>query len=691
MKVQNISKAKRATLILERLLKQNQLERSERLINYLESKKILSVSDLDRARLFLFFLQKKYLNAYFIGRRFLSSAAACHTSLNLMGLISIELDNTQQAVEYFKLAIRCSVSDPILGNRNKLDNFEKKKCGNGDLKRSINSRNLEAFENLITLLIKINNENEIESILSDVPQQSSFKSKDLPYWECLSRIRADLPLAEKNITGLQPIIKRIYRLLVKIGDYYLKKNDSVAIKYFQEAANLDVGDYRANFGLGLIALKNKQSECARNHFEIALQAAPTNPKTMINLGIALYDLQRVSDALYLFCKAVEFDNTLEQAYLNIGNILFDYEQYQDAESFYLKTLALNRWSINGYNCLGKCFAKQQKYKEAIKAFQTSLNLDDSQDDIVWNKSLSELSTGNFLSGWKGYESRLLRPQYQSAHIELQKPFFPSSDIKHLKSVLVLSEQGYGDIIQMARFVYQLSKHFSEIFFMVPPPLKPLFRTTERVKIIDILPNSALFDGYIFSSSLPHFLQTTSEEIPGYEEIFNVERGAVHSIFTEKTFSETNIGICWFGNSKYAADFHRSIDSEAMKTLWSVNVRWHSLQVTYKDDESRAELRRLNIIDYADQLRNFKDTAQLIDRLDMVISVDTAVAHLSGALGKLTFLLLPKICDYRWALSESTTPWYKSIHIFRQKVQGEWGPVIEEVAQLLTRKLKATDT
>lgn len=693
--MKTLQSKKEAKKLLEKMLRRNDLKNAEVFFRHLISKNFLTKLEIEEINFFFFYLTKKYENAYSVGKALENRIDQSGIFLNLMGVIAKKLKMYDTAIIYFERAIAKSL---LLTKKtiseNKILEFKENVVINisSNQKYMITDENIKVLENLLEVHIELHNTELVSSILNKLYINDAPDTVSSPVWKVLYDFGVGQTLASKRQALEYSQIDSVYRLLLKIGDFYLKDGNHIFAKNcFLAASELKPTLYPAYFLCGVIYLHQQNLSEARRYFELALRFSPNNPKILLNLGIAFHGLKNVSNSLYLFSLASEIDITLESAYLNIGNILSDYEKYSHAELFFLKVIELNKTSLNGHNNLGKCLAKQRRYAEAIDAFNNSLAINPKQTDTHWNKALSEISLGNFLDGWKNYDSRINRPEFKVTEIA-QKPLFPIESIRESRSILVISEQGYGDIIQMSRFVYLLSHNFETIFFKVPHLLKRLFNFSNHVQIVSASPNSEDYDGVIFASSLPHFCGINSSNIPQYHNVFNSEiYDDAANFATGLSVAAQNIGIAWFGNPKYSADFYRSIDFEFLKPLLKLKVIWHSLQVNYRLQDRLSEVTGAVIIDHAEHLKDFKDTAILINKLDLVICVDTAVAHLSGALGKRTFLLLPQICDYRWALHDTTTPWYESVTIFRQKVQGDWVSVIDEVTERLTYELPNIDT
>ena len=242
----------------------------------------------------------------------------------------------------------------------------------------------------------------------------------------------------------------------------------------------------------------------------------------------------------------------------------------------------------------------------------------------------------------------------------------------------------GDYIQFIRYAPLLEDLGAKVILEVPTPLMPVVSTLQGQFIL-IEKGKALpdFDYHCPVMSLPHAFKTTVDTIPNQVPYFSVnqtKKQTWQARLGQK--KQRRVGFVCSGNSGHKNDHNRSISLHSLQSLFDLPVEFHCLQKEIREDDAGFIQSQINIRTHSEFLHDFSDTAALIDEMDLVISVDTSVAHLAGALGKETWILLPYVPDYRWMLEREDSPWYPTATLFRQSVMGEWGSVIDDISHLL---------
>ena len=386
-------------------------------------------------------------------------------------------------------------------------------------------------------------------------------------------------------------------------------------------------------------------EGAVSDFDKAIALRPSNAAAHNNLGIALHELRRLYDALTSFDTAIALKPDYAEAYNNRGLLLQDLKRPEDAIASFERTIALT-----------------PNYAEAYS-----------------NQSLCLLQIGQFERGWHLYEWRKKLEQ-RFGNRSFAKPFWLGKDDISNRTLFVHWEQGLGDTIQFSRFSEPLKARGARIVMSVQKPLYRLFKQmSPEIQIINEEEVPTSFDYHCPLMSLPLALGTTLDTIPVTQAYLFADE-SLRNVWRIRLPPKTKprIGIVWSGSAKHKNDRHRSIDLPALAPLFSANVHWISLQKELREGDS-ALLRQIDrVVSRGEELMDFFETAAIVDLLDLVISVDTSVAHLAGAMGKQVWILLPYNSDWRWFLDRSDSPWYPTARLFRQDSTRSWGNVITHV-------------
>ncbi|HIF60548.1 MAG TPA: hypothetical protein EYQ26_13810 [Rhodospirillales bacterium] len=289
-------------------------------------------------------------------------------------------------------------------------------------------------------------------------------------------------------------------------------------------------------------------------------------------------------------------------------------------------------------------------------------------------------TGNFKTGWLNYESRWKKKNVEAKR-RYPQPFWDGSSLV-CKTLFLYPEQGVGDLIIFIRYVKVLSTKTTKIIVECPKSLHRLFSTIPEINVLvtkeDTLPD---FDFYAPLLSLPGILNTTLQTIPVNIPYLFADDHIVSPIITQPKV--LNIGIVWAGNPAHENDKNRSINLSFFLAITNIhNTQFYSLQVGDRRIDMYQEDFASQIIDLGKHLGDYAETATVINQLDLIITVDTSVAHLAGAMGKPVWVLLPFAPDWRWLLERDDSPWYPTMRLFRQQERGNWTTVFNEVYQAL---------
>ncbi|MSN25189.1 MAG: tetratricopeptide repeat protein [Geobacter sp.] len=413
--------------------------------------------------------------------------------------------------------------------------------------------------------------------------------------------------------------------------------------------------------------------------QLQLLVAP-NPTVFLYAGTALHNLGRFIEAISSYRQALELAPDTGEIHNNLGNSLMATGNFPEAaESFAAATRLL---PSNPVPLTALATAQQAlgKIAGAESSCRSALSLAPDFAEAHWNLALNLLLQGRYAEGWREYEWRWRRAAFTSPvrHINVQQ--WDGSALEG-KTILLHAEQGFGDAIQFVRYVSLVAKLGGSVLLECHPELVSLFQGVEGVQTVlpfgESLPDA---DYQISLLSLPHILGTTVDNIPSktpYLSPSSGHRSKWAHLLTD--YRDTlRIGLIWAGKSY--PDPLRSCRLSDLAPLAAVgNSTFFSLQLGPGAEQMSCKPPGMKLIDLTAEISDFSDTAALIEQLDLVISIDTATAHLAGALGKPTWLLLPYAPDWRWLLKRADSPWYPGMRLFRQETSGKWDTVINKVA------------
>ena len=401
-------------------------------------------------------------------------------------------------------------------------------------------------------------------------------------------------------------------------------------------------------------------------------------------GVALEKLDQKQAAITCHDKAIELDPSLAKAWLNKGSILNYQAQYQEAIACFDRALELEPDYADAWANKGVALYELLELDEAIRCCNKAIEIDPEHVDGHWNKGFAQLMLGNFDEGWINYEYRWGRKDaeaYRHHHI----PRLSSLAQGHGKDVLVWSEQGFGDTLQFCRYIPTLIKLGIRPIFEIPKPLIPLLQDQFNCQVIAQNEPTGLIDFQIPLLSLPLLLSTNLTSIPANVPYIHVARSKVNEWSTKLALSnqKLNIGIACSGNKnlELKQGNKRSIPLHYFSRLSAQ----HNLFLIQKDilDADQSSLERLGKIHLLGNLiENFEDSAAICENMDLIISVDTSLIHLAGAINKKVLGLLPYSSEWRWLSTGDQSPWYPSATLFRQSSRGDWEAVIQKVEKYI---------
>ena len=441
----------------------------------------------------------------------------------------------------------------------------------------------------------------------------------------------------------------------------------------------------ARLHLARALLATKAPEPALAQAMGVLARDPTAVEAWFLLGTALAALDRPDAAEAALRQALDLAPTHVSARVNLANALVDQDRWDEAEIAYRAALTQDPASSEAAASLGCLLTARGRLTDAIAVLQAGIAHRPGFAPAHWNLAEAALLAGDFATGFTAYEWRKRHDRFRADFLDLPGPAWDGGDPAG-RTILVQAEQGFGDTIQFARFLPEIFARGGVPVLACDPGLMRLLGTLPGVRVAARGADLPAHDAWIDQMSLPRAFATTRDTIPaaaGYLRADPAIRTAWQARLAarEATMPRWRVGLCWAGNPAHSNDRRRSLPPDGLRALLAPLLRlpgiaWVSLQAGARAGEAAS----LGLADDSADFTDYAETAGLIAALDLVVAVDTSVVHLAGALGKPCCVLLPHAPDWRWMLDRPhTSPWYDTLHLFRQPAPGTWAPVIAAVA------------
>lgn len=460
----------------------------------------------------------------------------------------------------------------------------------------------------------------------------------------------------------------------------------LALQLTLRQVELEPANALAYDNLGQIFRQLRQFEAAELSFQNALLLNPTAPAIHNNLGLVLTDQNKLAAAESAFLAALQRDPEHVDAYTNLSCLYQALGQVEKALELYRKAVELAPRSAVTWTNLGNALKAMERYGEALEAQQRAVELAPEYPLAHWNYGISLLTAGRLEEGWREYEWGAASGTRTRFPTRLPRWQGESLAGMHL---LLRAEQGLGDTLQFVRFARELQGRGAHITLECQPALVELLQNVAGIDRVvaqsDPLPDDAFgCDLYIPLMSLPLMLGIGLADLPGPLKPYLHAAANQSEKWRQRLGKKRRprVGLVWSGNPLHRNDRQRSCSLSDLTPILAVpGIDFVSLQMGIAAQDLPAGL--LNV---ADGIRDFADTAALLDQLDLVISVDTAAVHLAGGLGRPAWLMLARDADWRWLREREDSPWYPALTLYRQKMPGQWLPVVERLAEDLRRLL-----
>jgi len=417
--------------------------------------------------------------------------------------------------------------------------------------------------------------------------------------------------------------------------------------------------------------------------ERALQLAPEAPSALGARAIVFARLKKWPQALADYERLLQLEPENAEALFGRATVLNELGRSMEALAAFDEGLQLQPRHAGAMHERALALAALGRYEEAIRGFEEAAEADPSITGADWNEGLFRLLLGDFEIGWRKYESRWQNSEFASQIQPLRKPRWTGGTDVAGKTILLHAEQGLGDVIQFCRYAPLLVDRGAQVIVAAHRPLKPLLKTLrglERV-ICNGEPMPA-FDLYSPLMSLPMAFGTQLETVPAHVPYLHADPARTAAWAARLGAPDRlRVGLAWCGDPRHKRDRERSIPLSLLEPLLASPAAFFCLSKFVREGDAE-RMRQGGIQHYGEQLTDFTETAALASLMDLVISVDTSIAHLAGALGLPLWLLIPDPPDWRWLLEREDCPWYPTARLFRQARAGDWPTVIARVARAL---------
>lgn len=461
-----------------------------------------------------------------------------------------------------------------------------------------------------------------------------------------------------------------------------EKNYQKAIVIYDYLIQNDPLNYTLYYNKGVCFQLNKEPARAISCYVDALQINNKFANAFENMSDAQCDLAMYDDALISIGECIKLYPSNHMYYVRLARIYIHLYRYDDAIAAATFALNIKPEIALALQVRSNALKAINHLNESISDLRHAIALDPDNAELTYNLSFDLLLNENFEDGWLCYESRFYTVNFLKNQPKMIAPCWDGQANISGKVIFICPEQGLGDQIQFARYALLLKKMGAQVIMSFPLTLVEIMKTMDKDILIlpadkpaEMLPHH---DYFVPMMSLPRILRTNINTIPSFNfyitaDVNFIAKWKIH--FANK--NRLQVGLAWSGSQNHINDHNRSMALSQLLPLFDLDVDWHVVQNDVRTTDFSL-LNKLPLRDWSRDLRTFDDTAALLSQLDLVITVDTSIAHLSAALGRPTIIMLPFAPDFRWLLSRNDSPWYPSVQLCRQHTPNDWTEVIKTV-------------
>jgi len=464
-----------------------------------------------------------------------------------------------------------------------------------------------------------------------------------------------------------------------------------AVEHYEHSLRLKPQYPEAHRNFGLLLCNQRRFSESIDHLWAAVTLRPDDIQTLSALATAFLTAKHRDEAIPLLRHAIRLSRAEASLHNQLGLALFDAGRLNESETAFLEALSLDPKFVSAHNNLGSLYKAMGRSQEAFTCFELALALDPDSVKTKWNRALTLLSVGNFERGWQEYEWRWHREETPCR--QLPKPPWKGEPLEG-RRILLYPEQGLGDTIQFIRYAPLLKAQGAHVIYECQSPLIATLK--DAVGIDQLIPEGQPIPPFDFHApllGLPRLFKTTQQNVPGTIPYLTADpvRAAAWKTRLNDLIKpgELRVGIAWQGNPHHQWDHFRSLPLSDLEPLTQLpNVAVISLQrgpgIEQIDAFQRLTNNALVVPTDGRQTtpEHLADTAAIMANLDLIVTVDTATAHLAGALGRRTWVALSFIADWRWMIDRQDTPWYPTMRLFRQRTLGDWHELVARLANQL---------
>ncbi len=439
----------------------------------------------------------------------------------------------------------------------------------------------------------------------------------------------------------------------------------------------------------------KEYKKADDAFKKCLKIKPNDPLILYNYGKLFHDQNIFDKAIELYKKSFSIDSKNDVSLYNLGNIYFSLKKFDQSIEYFKKAIEINPQNFLAYNNLGLSYKYKGNFELAEKFYQKSIEQNSNFIEAHLNYSTILLTLKKFDNGFKEYEwrkkSKIFSDYLNYSDLKIKTPIWEGEDLKK-KKILILAEQGIGDLFQFSRYLFKLKEEFqSQVILRLKHNLSHVFNKKE-IHVISEKDDIPKHDFHNHLMSLPGIFYKKDKSFPGNNNFIQFDKKKLEkwkNFFN--SFSGLKVGINADSTIRPGAtgQLQRMIPFEAFNALTELkDINFFIIQKDFNKEKLNIINKNSNV-NYFDKLdktgKPFEDTINIIKNLDLIITADTSVAHLSATLEKKTWIVLPLICDWRWFLHDEKSIWYKNVNIYKQKKDGNWEEIFKSIKEDLKRK------